>query len=138
MHLAARDYQHFCGAVPTGAQLRGLELARFRRYPRLAIEHAEKSGECDVDAVDQQSSTLECGGLNAIIRRRFQKGEVLPSEEGITTSCLLAGAHHFDEATACDVEGAGVYRRKFVLVRYPARASRSVGVYSGPHSSTDQ
>jgi 2-polyprenyl-3-methyl-5-hydroxy-6-metoxy-1,4-benzoquinol methylase len=123
--------------IQPGAQLRVLDLATGSGdIPRLVIDHAREVGaSVTVDAVDQQSSTLEIArGLSADYPEiDFQEGDVLSfGEEGQYDIVLCSLAlHHFDEPTAVRLlERCRNLSRRFVLVSDLQRGVQaSVGVY---------
>ena len=123
--------------IQPGAQLRVLDLATGSGdIPRLVIDHARKVGaKVTVDAVDQQSSTLEIArGLSADYPEiDFRQGDVLSfGEDGQYDLVLCSLAlHHFDEATAVRLlERCRNLSRKFVLVSDLQRGFlATVGVY---------
>ena len=123
--------------VQPGAQLRVLDLATGSGdIPRLVVDHAREAGaEVAVDAVDQQSSTLEIArGLSADYPEiDFKHGDVLSfGEEGQYDIVLCSLAlHHFDETAAVRLlERCRDLSRRFVLVSDLRRGFlASVGVY---------
>jgi 2-polyprenyl-3-methyl-5-hydroxy-6-metoxy-1,4-benzoquinol methylase len=123
--------------IQPGAQLRVLDLATGSGdIPRLVIDHARDVGaDVTVDAVDQQSSTLEIArGLSADYPEiDFKEGDVLSfGEDGQYDIVLCSLAlHHFDEAAAVRLlERCQSLSRKFVLVSDLRRGFlASVGVY---------
>jgi 2-polyprenyl-3-methyl-5-hydroxy-6-metoxy-1,4-benzoquinol methylase len=109
--------------IQPGAELRVLDLATGSGdIPRLVIDYAREAGaKVTVDAVDQQSSTLEIArGLSADYPEiDFKEGNVLSfGEEGQYDIVLCSLAlHHFDEAAAVRLlERCRDLSRKFVLV----------------------
>jgi len=129
---------HFLGRwIQPGAQLRVLDLATGSGdIPRLVIDHVREVGaKVTVDAVDQQSSTLEIArGLSADYPEiDFKEGDVLSfGEDGQYDIVLCSLAlHHFDEATAARLlERCRRLSREFVLVSDLRRGFlASVGVY---------
>lgn len=123
--------------VQPGAQLRVLDLATGSGdIPRLVVDHARQTGaEVAVDAIDQQSSTLEIArGLSADYPEiDFNQGDVLSfGEDGQYDIVLCSLAlHHFDEGAAVRLlERCRDLSRKFVLVSDLRRGFlASVGVY---------
>jgi 2-polyprenyl-3-methyl-5-hydroxy-6-metoxy-1,4-benzoquinol methylase len=123
--------------IQPGAQLRVLDLATASGdIPRLVIDHARKVGaNATVDAVDQQSSTLEIArGLSADYPEiAFKQGDVLSfGDDGQYDIVLCSLAlHHFDEAAAVRLlERCRRLSRKFVLVSDLRRGFlASAGVY---------
>lgn len=123
--------------IQPGAQLRVLDLATGSGdIPRLVIDHAREIGaKVTVDAVDQQSSTLEIArGLSADYPEiDFKEGDVLSfggDGQYDIVLCSLA-LHHFDEPTAVWLlERCRGLSRRFVLVSDLRRGFlASVGVY---------
>ena len=123
--------------IRPGAQLRVLDLATGSGdIPRLIIDYAREVGaKATVDAVDQQSSTLEIArGLSASYPEiDFKQGDVLAfGEDGQYDIVLCSLAlHHFDEATAVRLlERCRRLSRRFVLVADLRRGFlATVGVY---------
>ncbi len=123
--------------IQPGAHLRVLDLATASGdIPRLVVDHAREVGaDVTVDAVDQQSSTLEIArGLSADYPEiDFKEGDVLSfGEDGQYDIVLCSLAlHHFDEAAAVQVlERCRRLSRRFVLVSDLQRgALATVGVY---------
>jgi SAM-dependent methyltransferase len=109
--------------VQPGMRLRVLDLATGSGdIPRLVIDYARETGATvTVDAIDQQSSTLEIArGLSADYPEiDFQQGDALFfGEEGQYDIVLSSLAlHHFDEAAAVRMlERCRLLSRRFVLV----------------------
>jgi 2-polyprenyl-3-methyl-5-hydroxy-6-metoxy-1,4-benzoquinol methylase len=123
--------------IQPGAQLRVLDLATGSGdIPRLVIDYARKLGaKTRVDAIDQQSSTLEIArGLSADYPEiDFQQADVLSfGEDGQYDIVLCSLAlHHFDETAAIRLlERCRDLSRKFVLVSDLRRGLlATVGVY---------
>lgn len=123
--------------IQPGAQLRALDLATGSGdVPRLVVDYAREVGaEATVDAVDQQSSTLEIArGLSADYPEiDFKQGDVLSfGEDGQYDIVLCSLAlHHFEEASAARLlERCGRLSRRFVLVSDLRRGFlATVGVY---------
>jgi len=123
--------------VQPGARLRVLDLATGSGdIPRLVVEYAREIGaETTVDAIDQQSSTLEIArGLSTGYPEiDFRQGDVLSfGEEGQYDIVLCSLAlHHFDETAAVRLlERCRGLSRSFVLVSDLRRGVlASVGVY---------
>ena len=123
--------------IQPGAQLRVLDLATGSGdIPRLVIDYARKAGATvTVDAVDQQTSTLEIArGLSADYPEiEFKQADVLSfGEDGQYDIVLCSLAlHHFDEATAVRLlERCQRLSRKLVLVSDLRRGFlATVGVY---------
>jgi 2-polyprenyl-3-methyl-5-hydroxy-6-metoxy-1,4-benzoquinol methylase len=123
--------------IQPGAHLRVLDLATGSGdIPRLVIDYAREVGaNVTVDAVDQQSSTLEIArGLSADYPEiDFQQGDVQSfGEDGQYDIVLCSLAlHHFDEAAAVRLlERCRRLSRKFVLVADLRRGVlATVGVY---------
>ena len=123
--------------IQPGAQIRVLDLATGSGdIPRLVVDYARKIGaKVTVDAVDQQSSTLEIarGLKRGLSRDRIQQGDVLSfGEEGQYDIVLCSLAlHHFDEDTAVQVlERCRQFSSRFVLVSDLRRGLlATVGVY---------
>jgi 2-polyprenyl-3-methyl-5-hydroxy-6-metoxy-1,4-benzoquinol methylase len=123
--------------IQPGRQLRVLDLATGSGdIPRLVIDYARKAGATvTVDAVDQQSSTLEIArGLSADYPEiDFKQADVVSfGKEGQYDIVLCSLAlHHFDEATAVRLlERCRGLSRKFVLVSDLRRGFlATVGVY---------
>jgi 2-polyprenyl-3-methyl-5-hydroxy-6-metoxy-1,4-benzoquinol methylase len=123
--------------IQAGAKLRVLDLATGSGdIPRLVVDYARKIGAAvTIDAVDQQSSTLEIArSLSADYPEiDFKQGDVLSfGEEGRYDIVLCSLAlHHFDEAAAVRLlERCQRLSRKFVLVSDLRRGFlASVGVY---------
>jgi 2-polyprenyl-3-methyl-5-hydroxy-6-metoxy-1,4-benzoquinol methylase len=143
-----RQFNHYFGSyaliahflrrwIRPGAQLRVLDLATGSGdIPRLVIDHAREIGATiTVEAVDQQSSTLEiAGGLSADYPEiDFKQSDVLFfGEDGQYDIVLCSLAlHHFDEAAAVRLlERCRHLSRKFVLVSDLRRGFlATVGVY---------
>lgn len=109
--------------IQPGAQLRVLDLATGSGdIPRLLIDYAKKvCASVTVDAIDQQSSTLEIArSLSADYPEiDFKQGDVLfCGEDGQYDIVLCSLAlHHFDEAAAVRLlERCRHLSRRFVLV----------------------
>ena len=109
--------------IQPGAQLRVLDLATGSGdIPRLVVENARTVGATiTVDAVDQQTSTLEIArGLSADYPEiDFKEGDVLSFGEDRQYDIVLCSLalHHFDEAAAVRLlERCRRLSRKFVLV----------------------
>jgi SAM-dependent methyltransferase len=123
--------------IQPGAQLRVLDLATGSGdIPRLVVDYARKvRATVAVDAIDQQSSTLEIArGLSADYPEiYFKQGDVLFfGEDGLYDIVLCSLAlHHFEEAKAVRLlERCGRLSKKFVLVSDLRRGFfASVGVY---------
>jgi ubiquinone/menaquinone biosynthesis C-methylase UbiE len=123
--------------IQPGAQLSVLDLATGSGdIPRLVVDHAREAGaKVTVDAVDQQSSTLEIArGLSADYPEiEFKEGDVLSfGEDGQYDIVLCSLAlHHFDEGAAARLlERCQRLSRKFVLVADLRRGFlATVGVY---------
>jgi 2-polyprenyl-3-methyl-5-hydroxy-6-metoxy-1,4-benzoquinol methylase len=123
--------------IQPGAQLRVLDLATGSGdIPRLVIDHAREVGaKVTVDAIDQQSSTLEIArGLSADYPEiDFKEGDVLSfGEDGQYDIVLCSLAlHHFDEPTAVRLlERCRRLSKRFVLVSDLRRCFlATVGVY---------
>jgi 2-polyprenyl-3-methyl-5-hydroxy-6-metoxy-1,4-benzoquinol methylase len=123
--------------IQPGAQLRVLDLATGSGdIPRLVIDCARKIGaKATVDAVDQQSSTLEIArGLSADYTEiDFKQDDILFfGEEGQYDIVLCSLAlHHFDETSAVRLlERCRHLSRRFVLVSDLRRGFlATVGVY---------
>jgi len=123
--------------IQPGMRLRVLDLATGSGdIPRLVIDYARKIGaSVTVDAIDQQSSTLEIArGLSAGYPEiDFQQGDALSFGEERQYDIVLSSLvlHHFDEATAVRMlERCRYLSRKFVLVSDLRRGLlASVGVY---------
>jgi len=123
--------------IQRGEQLRVLDLATGSGdIPRLVIDSARQIGaKATVDAVDQQSSTLEIArGLSADYPEiDFKQGDVLSfGEDGQYDIVLCSLAlHHFDETAAVRLlERCRDLSRKFVLVSDLRRGLlATVGVY---------
>jgi SAM-dependent methyltransferase len=123
--------------IQSGARLRVLDLATGSGdIPRLVVDYARKIGATvTVDAIDQQSSTLEIArGLSADYPEiDFQQGDALLfGEQGQYDIVLSSLAlHHFDETTAVQMlERCGQLSRRFVLVSDLRRGLlATVGVY---------
>ena len=123
--------------IQPGAQLRVLDLATGSGdIPRLVIDYAREVGaNVTVDAIDQQSSTLEIArGLSADYPEiDFKQGDVLFfGEDGQYDIVLCSLAlHHFDEAAAVRLlERCRHLSRRFVLVSDLRRGFlATVGVY---------
>jgi SAM-dependent methyltransferase len=123
--------------IEPGMQLRVLDLATGSGdIPRLVVDYARKTGaKVAVDAVDQQSSTLEIArGLSAGYPEiDFKQGDALlfgeDGEYDIVLSSLAL--HHFDEAAAVRMlERCRRLSRRFVLVSDLRRGLfATVGVY---------
>lgn len=109
--------------IQPGARLRVLDLATGSGdIPRLVIDHARRVGATvTVDAIDQQSSTLEIArGLSADYPEiDFKQGDVLFVEgdgQYDIVFCSLA-LHHFEETAAVRLlERCRHLSRRFVLV----------------------
>lgn len=123
--------------IQPGAQLHVLDLATGSGdIPRLVVDYARKVGATvTVDAVDQQSSTLEIArGLSAEYPEiDFKQADVLSfGEDGQYDIVLCSLAlHHFDETAAVRLlERCQDLSRKFVLVSDLRRGFlATVGVY---------
>jgi 2-polyprenyl-3-methyl-5-hydroxy-6-metoxy-1,4-benzoquinol methylase len=123
--------------IQPGAQLRVLDLATGSGdIPRLVIDHARHVGaKATVDAIDQQSSTLEIArGLSAGYPEiDFKQGDVLSfGEDGEYDIVLCSLAlHHFDETAAVRLlERCRRLSKEFVLVSDLRRGFlATVGVY---------
>jgi 2-polyprenyl-3-methyl-5-hydroxy-6-metoxy-1,4-benzoquinol methylase len=123
--------------IQPGAQLRVLDLATGSGdIPRLVIDHARKAGATvTVDAVDQQSSTLEIArGLSADYPEiDFKQADVLSFGEEAQYDIVLCSLalHHFDETAAVRLlECCRRLSRRFVLVSDLRRGFlATVGVY---------
>jgi len=123
--------------IQSGAELRVLDLATGSGdIPRLVVDYARKIGAAvTVDAVDQQSSTLEIArSLSADYPEiDFKQGDVLSfGADGRYDLVLCSLAlHHFDEAAAVRLlERCRRLSRKCVLVSDLRRGFlASVGVY---------
>lgn len=123
--------------IQPGAQPRVLDLATGSGdIPRLVVDYARKVGATvTVEAIDQQSSTLEIArGLSADYPEiEFKEGDVLSfGEDGQYDIVLCSLAlHHFDEAAAVRLlERCQRLSRKFVLVSDLRRGFfATVGVY---------
>ena len=123
--------------IQPGAQLRVLDLATASGdIPRLVIDYAREVGaKATVDAVDQQSSTLEITrGLSADYPEiDFKEADILSfGEEGQYDIVLCSLAlHHFDEAAAVRLlERCRQLSTRFVLVSDLRRGwLASVGVH---------
>lgn len=109
--------------IEPGAQLRVLDLATGSGdIPRLVVDYARQVGaKVTVDAIDQQSSTLEIArGLSANYPEiDFKQGDVLIfGEEGQydLVLCSLALHHFADEAAVRLLERCRLLSGKFVLV----------------------
>jgi ubiquinone/menaquinone biosynthesis C-methylase UbiE len=129
-HFLRRWIQH-------GARLRVLDLATGSGdVPRLVIDYARKVGATvTVDAIDQQSSTLEIArGLSADYPEiDFKQGDVLFFGEGGQYDIVLCSLalHHFEETAAVRLlERCLRLSRRFVLVADLRRGYfATVGVY---------
>ena len=123
--------------IQPGAPLRVLDLATGSGdLPRLVIDYAREVGaSVTVDAVDQQSSTLEIArGLSANYPEiDFKQGDALSFGEAGQYDIVLSSLalHHFDEAAAVRMlERCRLLSRKFVLVSDLRRGRlATVGVY---------
>ena len=123
--------------IQPGTQCRVLDLATGSGdIPRLIVDYARKTGACvTVDAVDQQSSTLEIArGLSTDYPEiDFKQGDALHfGEEGEYDIVLSSLAlHHFDEDAAVRMlERCRLLSRRFVLVSDLRRGFlASIGVY---------
>jgi SAM-dependent methyltransferase len=123
--------------IQPGTRLRVLDLATGSGdIPRLVIDYARSAGaNVTVDAIDQQSSTLEIArGLSADYPEiDFKQGDALFfGEEGQYDIVLSSLAlHHFHEAAAVQMlERCRHLSRRFVLVSDLRRGFfASVGVY---------
>ena len=123
--------------IQPGVQLRVLDLATGSGdIPRLVINHARIVGATvTVDAIDQQSSTLEIArGLSADYPEiNFKQGDVLFFGEGGEYDIVLCSLalHHFEETAAVRVlERCRHLSRRFVLVSDLRRGFlATVGVY---------
>jgi len=123
--------------IQPGARLRVLDLATGSGdVPRLVINFARKVGATvTVDAIDQQSSTLEIArGLSADYPEiDFKQGDVLFFGEGGQYDIVLCSLalHHFDETASVRLlERCRHLSRKFVLVSDLRRGFfATVGVY---------
>lgn len=123
--------------IRPGMRLRVLDLATGSGdIPRLVIDYARKIGaKVTVDAVDQQSSTLEIArGLSADYPEiDFKQDDVLffgKDGQYDIVLCSLA-LHHFDETAAVRLlERCRYLSRRFVLVSDLRRGFlATVGVY---------
>ena len=123
--------------IKRGTQLRVLDLATGSGdIPRLVVDYAREAGaKVTVDAIDQQSSTLEIAReLSADYPEiYFKQGDVLSfGEDGQydVVLCSLA-LHHFDETAAVRLlKRCRDLSRSFVLVSDLRRGVlASVGVY---------
>jgi 2-polyprenyl-3-methyl-5-hydroxy-6-metoxy-1,4-benzoquinol methylase len=123
--------------IQPGAQLRVLDLATGSGdIPRLVIDYARKVGATvTVDAIDQQSSTLEIArGLSADYPEiDFTQGDVLFSGEDGQYDIVLCSLtlHHFEEAAGVRLlERCRHLSRRFVLVSDLRRGFlATMGVY---------
>lgn len=123
--------------IQPGMRLRVLDLATGSGdIPRLVVDYARKNGATvAVDAVDQQSSTLEIArGLSAGYPEiDFKQGDALLfGEDGVYDIVLSSLAlHHFDEGAAVQMlERCRRLSRRFVLVSDLRRGLfATVGVY---------
>jgi SAM-dependent methyltransferase len=123
--------------IQPGMRLRVLDLATGSGdIPRLVVDYARKIGaKVTVDAIDQQSSTLEIArGLSAGYPEiDFKQGDALSfGEEGQNDIVLSSLAlHHFEEDAAVRMlERCRLLSRRFVLVSDLRRGLfASVGVY---------
>lgn len=123
--------------IKPGMPLRVLDLATGSGdIPRLVVDYARKIGATvTVDAIDQQSSTLEIArGLSADYPEiDFKQGDALSfgqeAEYDVVLSSLVL--HHFDEPTAVRMlERCRHLSRRFVLVSDLRRGFlATVGVY---------
>jgi len=123
--------------IQPGTRLRVLDLATGSGdIPRLVVDYARKTGaSVTVDAIDQQSSTLEIArGLSADYPEiGFEEGDALScgreGEYDIVLSSLVL--HHFDEAAAVRMlERCRLLSRRFVLVSDLRRGLlATLGVY---------
>jgi 2-polyprenyl-3-methyl-5-hydroxy-6-metoxy-1,4-benzoquinol methylase len=123
--------------IKPGMPLRVLDLATGSGdIPRLVVDYARKTGaSVTVDAIDQQSSTLEIArGLSADYPEiDFKQADALSfgqeAEYDIVLSSLVL--HHFDEAAAVRMlERCRHLSRRFVLVSDLRRGFlATVGVY---------
>lgn len=103
--------QHFLQRwILPQSHLRVLDLATGSGdIPRLVVDHARKVGaEVTVEAVDQQSSTLEIAReLSATYSEiKFREGDILSfGEEGLPYDLVLCSLalHHFEENDAVQV-----------------------------------
>jgi 2-polyprenyl-3-methyl-5-hydroxy-6-metoxy-1,4-benzoquinol methylase len=123
--------------IQPGGQLRVLDLATGSGdIPRLVIGYARVVGaKATVDAIDQQSSTLEIAReLSADYPEiHFQQGDVLSygeEEQYDIVLCTLA-LHHFDETAAVRLlERCRNLSKRFVLVSDLRRGLvATIGVY---------
>jgi SAM-dependent methyltransferase len=123
--------------IQPGMRLRVLDLATGSGdIPRLVVDYARKiGGKVTVDAIDQQSSTLEIArGLSADYPEiDFKQGDALHFGEDGEYDIVLSSLalHHFDEAAAVRMLGrCRLLSRRFVLVSDLRRGLfASVGVY---------
>jgi 2-polyprenyl-3-methyl-5-hydroxy-6-metoxy-1,4-benzoquinol methylase len=123
--------------IQPGAQLRVLDLATGSGdIPRLVIDYARKVGATvAVDAIDQQSSTLEIARVLGADYPEidFKQGDVLFfGEDGQYDIVLCSLAlHHFEETAAVRLlERCRHLSRRFVLVSDLRRGFfATVGVY---------
>jgi SAM-dependent methyltransferase len=123
--------------IQPGMRLRVLDLATGSGdIPRLIIDYARKAGaSVTVDAIDQQSSTLEIArGLSADYPEiDFRQGDALFFGEDGQYDLVLSSLalHHFDETAAVRMlERCRRLSRRFVLVSDLRRGLfASVGVY---------
>jgi 2-polyprenyl-3-methyl-5-hydroxy-6-metoxy-1,4-benzoquinol methylase len=123
--------------IQPGAELRVLDLATGSGdIPRLVVDYAREIGaKATVDAVDQQSSTLQIArGLSADYPEiDFKQGDVLSFGEERQYDIVLCSLalHHFDEAAAVRLlERCRNLSRGFVLVSDLRRGFlATVGVY---------
>ena len=123
--------------IQPGASLRILDLATGSGdIPRLVVDHARQVGaNVTIDAVDQQSSTLEiaCSLSAEYPEIDFKQGDVLSfGEDGQYDIVLCSLAlHHFDETAAVRLlERCRRLSRRFVLVSDLRRGFlATVGVY---------
>jgi SAM-dependent methyltransferase len=123
--------------IQSGVRLRVLDLATGSGdLPRLVIEHARRVGaNVTVDAIDQQSSTLEIArGLSADYPEiDFKQGDALCFGEAGQYDIVLSSLalHHFAEAEAVRMlERCRLLSRRFVLVSDLRRGGlATVGVY---------
>ncbi|MEY2489433.1 MAG: hypothetical protein QOC70_1375 [Verrucomicrobiota bacterium] len=109
--------------IQPGMQVRVLDLATGSGdIPRLVVDHARAiDAKAAVDAIDQQSSTLEIArGLSADYPEiEFIQGDILSLEEDGQYDIVLCSLalHHFDETAAVRLlERCRHLSRKFVLV----------------------
>jgi 2-polyprenyl-3-methyl-5-hydroxy-6-metoxy-1,4-benzoquinol methylase len=109
--------------IQPGAQLRVLDLATGSGdIPRLVVDYGREVGaKVTVDAIDQQSSTLEIArGLSTDYPEiDFRQADVLSFGEDAQYDIVLCSLalHHFDETAAVRLlERCRALSRRFVLV----------------------